>query len=125
MGCVSPAERMKNSVAGSYEAKIDSEGLFNGATFKLVLLENGKGELYVDGSKGEGDKTWKIAGKEVHFGIEKGADSRGGWAVFKIESNGELSWLGEINGGKRTDFPKEEQPPTFKKIKQHQPSKLD
>ena len=117
MGCVSPAERMKNSVAGSYEAKIDSEGLFNGATFKLVLLENGKGELYVNGGKGEGDNTWKIVGKEVHFGSEKGAGGRSGWAVFKIESNGELSWLGEIDGGKRTEFPKEEQPPTFKKIK--------
>ena len=117
VGCCTPAERLKTSVAGSYEVKIDSGGLFNGATFKLVLLENGNGKLYVDGSEGEGDKTWKIVGEEVHFGIEKGADHRGGWAVFKIEASGELSWLGEINGGKRTDFPKEEQPPTFKKIK--------
>ena len=119
VGCVSPAERMKNSVAGSYEAKIDSEGLFNGATFKLVLLENGNGELYANGGKGEGDNTWKIAGKEVHFGSEKSPDRRGGWVIFKIEASGELSWIGEIDDVdtlRRTVLPKEEQL-TLKKIK--------
>jgi len=116
----------EKKVVGSYEAKIDSsrtgnwEGLFNGATFKFVFLENGNGEVYVDGIKGGGgDITWKIVGKEVHFGIEKGADRRDGWVqgewlVFKIESNGDLTNTRNWYGGKQE---KQEKPIRLKKIK--------
>jgi len=122
VGCGTPVKELtlEEKVVGTYEVKVDSGGLFKGATLKLVLHENGNGELSVNGSKSAGDNTWKIVGKEVHLGSEKGAGGRGGWAVFKIEPNGELSWLGEIDDvddGKLREFPKEERPPNFRKIR--------
>ena len=110
VGCSKSLTEEEKKVVGSYKRN------FEGTTDKLVLHENRVFEGHKNGEK-QADGTWKIVGKEVHFGSEKGAGGRSGWAVFKIESNGELSWLGEIDGGKRTEFPKEEQPPTFKKIK--------
>ena len=94
----------EEKVVGSYENKSQIDEKY---TIKLVLLENGNGELYANGGKGEGDNTWEIVGKEVHFGSEKGAGGRSGWAVFKIESNGDLTLISDIRNGKRKDNTKE------------------
>ena len=105
-GCavVKPSSDLKaeeKKVIGEYELKEGER------TFKLVLLENGKGEIYRKEEKG----TWKISGKEVHVGIE-GVTV----LVYKIEPNGDLTWIANIRGGKREDVPIKEHF-TFKKLK--------
>jgi len=86
---LSPEEKL----VGSYEAKKSA---------KHVLLENGKSETWILGVKRHGG-TWKIAGKEVHIGIEKLTH------VCKIEPNGDLILIAKISDGKRTDVAKENQ----------------
>ena len=88
---------------GSYETKVGED------TAKLVFLENRTVEHWTDGEK-EGKGTWKFEAKEVHVVFPNDRP------VFKIEPNGDLTWIASIEGGKRTDIPKEEQL-TFKKIK--------
>ena len=104
--------------------------IYRDPTVKLVLLENGKSEHWVNGEK-KGKATWKLrkpgakanqelslAVKEVHVLGRKrlffgdGEDAR----VYKIEPNGDLTWIANIRDGKREDVPIEEQF-TFKKIK--------
>ena len=98
-------------LVGTYEAKKEE------TTVKLVLLENGKSEHWVNGEK-KGEATWKIVEKEVRVLGRKrlffgdGEDAR----VYKIEPNGDLTWIANIRDGKRGDVPKEDQP-TFKRIK--------
>ena len=105
------AKRLEDSFFGMYELKIDED------TVKLVLLENGKSEHWVNGEK-KGEATWKLVEKEVHVLGRKrlffgdGGDAR----VYKIEPNGDLTWIANIRGGKREDVPSEEQF-TFKKLK--------
>ena len=86
---LSPEEKL----VGSYEAKKSA---------KHVLLENGKSETWILGVKRHGG-TWKIAGKEVHIGIEKLTH------VCKIEPNGDLTLIAKILDGKRTDVSKDNQ----------------
>ena len=101
----------EEKVVGTYEAKKEE------ATVKLVLLENGKSEHWVNGEK-KGEATWKLVEKEVHVLGRKrlffgdGEDAR----VYKIEPNGDLTWIANIRDGKREDVPIGEQF-TFKKIK--------
>jgi hypothetical protein len=52
-----------------------------------------------------------MAGNEIHFDSESG-DVR----VFRIEPNGDLTYIAEIERGERHDHTKERQA-TFKKIK--------
>ena len=77
---------------------------------KMVLLENGTVEKYKNGEKTD-DFEWKIVGKEVHLG-----DGMPPVSVGKIEPNGDLTAIAEIDGGGRKDYSKEDQV-TFKKIK--------
>ena len=106
---LTPEEQQK--VVGTYEAKKEE------TTVKLVLLENGKSEHWVNGEK-KGEATWKLVEKEVHVLGRKrlffgdGEDAR----VYKIEPNGDLTWIANIRGGKREDVPIKEQL-TFKKLK--------
>ena len=95
----------KEDVVGSYELKIRED------TFKLVILQNGQGDGYINGKK-TAEATWKIAGKELHNmnSLHKNT------AVYKMESNGDLTVIATIDDGKRTDVPKENQA-TYKKIK--------
>ena len=101
----------EEKLVGSYEAKKEE------TTVKLVLLENGKSEHWVNGEK-KGEATWKLVEKEVHVLGRKrlffgdGEDAR----VYKIEPNGDLTWIANIRDGKREDVPSEEQF-TFKKLK--------
>ena len=109
MGKKLTAEEEK--LVGTYEAKKEE------TTVKLVLLENGKSEHWVNGEK-KGEATWKLVEKEVHVLGRKrlffgdGEDAR----VYKIEPNGDLTWIANIRDGKREDVPIGEQF-TFKKIK--------
>ena len=96
----SPEEKL----VGSYEKPSPI-----GMERKLVLLENGKVETYKNGEK-RLDGTWKISGKEVHVDAEENST----W-VFKIEPNGDLTFIAETRGGKRDDASKDEQE-TLKKI---------
>ena len=99
VGCgKSEAERLEESVAGSYELKFGKD------TFKLVILQNGQGDGYINGKK-TAEATWKIAGKELHnmnSFLKK-------TAVYKIEPNADLTVIATIEDGKRTDLPKEDQ----------------
>ena len=94
-GCVTPAEKLRKSLVGSYEL------YFKEDTTKLVSLENGKVEIYFNGEK--------IVGKEVHVGSEKER------AVFKVELNGDLTCIAHIGDG-RKDFATKDFK-SFKKLK--------
>ena len=106
VGCgESEADRLEDSVVGSYELKFGED------TFKLVILQNGQGDGYINRKK-TAEATWKIAGKELHnmnSFLKK-------TAVYKIEPNGDLTVIATIEDGKQTDLPKEDQF-TYKRIK--------
>ena len=115
VGCSSQDRKLteeEKKIVGTYEAKKEE------TTVKLVLLENGKSEHWVNGEK-KGEATWKLVEKEVHVLGRKrlffgdGEDAR----VYKIEPNGDLTWIANIRGGKRKDVPIEEQF-TFKILKE-------
>jgi hypothetical protein len=95
---------LEEKIVGTYEKKFD-EG-----TMKLVILENGTVEKYKNGEKTD-DFEWKIVGEEVHLG-----DGMPPVGVCKIEPNGDLTTIAEIDGRGRKDYSKEDQM-TFKKIK--------
>ena len=92
-------------VAGTYEARV------KGGTAQMVFLENGKIEFYENGKINQEEARLKIAGNEIHFDSKSG-DVR----VFRIEPTGDLTYIAEIEHGKRHDHTKERQA-TFKKIK--------
>jgi hypothetical protein len=89
---------LEEKFVGSYEW---------GETGKVHFLENGKAELYIDGKR-TFEWKWKIVGNEVHAAGDL-------VAVYRIETTGDLTQIAEIEGGKRTDFPKGQM--TLKKIK--------
>ena len=91
------AEQKK--IVGSYENKSQIDEKY---TIKLVLLENGNGETYWHGEKGDG--KWKIAGNEVHFVFDGNYST-----VYIIEPDGDLKLISEIGKGKRLDFQNEDQ----------------
>ena len=91
-------------LVGTYEAKKEE------TTVKLVLLENGKSEHWVNGEK-KGEATWKIVEKEVLVVGKEFTE------VLKIEPNGDLTAIARIKDGKRKETPKENQS-TFKKLKE-------
>ena len=103
-------KKLEEKVVGSYEKPSPI-----GMERKLVLLENGKVETYKNGEKRK-DGTWKISGKEVHVDAEENST----W-VFKIEPNGDLTFIAETRGGKRDDASKDEQE-TLKKSNSSLPS---
>ena len=92
VGCMTPAEKLRNSFVGSYEGM--GILLFGENTVKLVFLENGKSEIW-DGEKKK-ETTWKIVEREVHVGSEKDT------AVYKLEPNGDLAFIAWIKDGERT-----------------------
>ena len=93
------------NIAGTYELKV------KGGTAQMVFLENGKIEFYENGKKNQEEARLKTAGNEIHFDSKSG-DVR----VFRIEPNGDLTYIAEIEHGERHDHTKERQA-TFKKIK--------
>ena len=104
VGCgKTETERLEDSVVGSYEAKFAEDSV------KLVLLENGTIELYENGVKRD-EGPLKIVVEEVH------ADFKISTKVFRIEQNGDLTFIARIKDGKRTPQSKEYQT-TWKKLK--------
>jgi len=98
---------LEEKVVGTYEIK---EGE---VTIKHVHLENGVFEWYENGKKREAVK-WSISKDgEIHVEYKY---KYGHIAVFRINKDGNLTWIASIVEGKRTDIPKEEQP-TYIKIK--------
>ena len=111
----SPIEKLEEKIVGSYEAI--HEGHF---IHKLVFLENGKTESYMNVQGNEHPckfGSWKIKGhrpyemKRVFWIQEKET------VVLQIYPNGDLTKIAEIwEGQKRKDLPKDEQLYTYKKI---------
>ena len=102
VGCATTP--MMKSLVGSYELSIKED------TTKLVLLENGKVEIYFNGEKID-EETWKVVGTEVHIVTPNVT-----LVVWKIEPNGDLTWIAHILDGKRDDYTIEDQL-TLKKLK--------
>ena len=93
---LSPREKL----AGSYGNN------FDGIVSKLVFLENGKVKTFFNGLKID-EETWNISGTEVHIGEGNPID------VYKIESNGDLTFIAKIADGKRKE---ESGETTYKKL---------
>jgi hypothetical protein len=92
------------SYVGSYEKQGEKHDC------KFIFYENRKAEGWDGDEKYEG--TWKIVGNEVHFITEQND-----MAFIRIETNGDLTCIGETGYGKpRKHFSKEQQM-TLKKIK--------
>ena len=77
-----------------------------GETGKVHFLGNGKSELYINGKR-TFEWKWMIVGNEVHLVGDL-------VAVCRIETNGDLTEVAEIEGGKRTD----KKGMTLKKLKE-------
>ena len=95
---------LEEKVIGTYEMKGE------GFTIRAVFLDNGIIESYKNGKKEEEEDKWKIVDGELHIIHEEGI------AVFKINKDGSLTGIADIEDGKREDFPKENQH-TIQKIK--------
>ena len=104
-GCAS-TPTMK-SVAGTYEVKVGEN------TVRMVVLENGNFEGYINDKQDSEEGKWSISEEgELHC-----VDEDGDIGVFRINEDGDITWIAEIDTeGKRTDFPKEDQT-TWKKRK--------
>ena len=96
---------LEEKVVGSYEVKRD------GDTYRTVLLENGVAENYKNGKKLDDDK-WSISKDgELHI-----ANKDWNIHVIRINKDGNITGIADIEDGKREDFPKENQH-TIQKIK--------
>ena len=96
---------LEEKIIGTYERK-DKDG----DTHRAVFLDNGIIESYKNGKKEEEEDKWKIVDGELHIIHE------GGIAVFRINKDGNITGIADIEDGKREDFPKENQH-TIQKIK--------
>ena len=78
----------------------------------LVFLENDIWEGYENGKKSKGDYKWSISKDgELHI-VGKDGDI----GVYRINKDGNITGIADIEDGKREDFPKENQH-TIQKIK--------
>lgn len=116
VGCGAPADNttkptpqmgltLSEKVVGTYEIK---EG---GETYRAVFLANGFVEDYENGKKLENKSKWKIAKGELHV-----TDGSSTISAARINKDGSITWIANLEDGKRTDFPKEDQS-TWRKIK--------
>ncbi len=115
VGCETPKQKalmltpeeqkaLRDSVVGEYEYKS-----VDGFTRKLVFLENGVYEWYVNGRK-QTKRKWSIVDGETHVKFGSGR-----FEVWRINPDESITGVAIIRGGKRTDLTKEHQL-TFKKI---------
>ena len=97
----------ENKVVGAYEVKM------GGNTVRMVLLENGIFEGYINDKQDlEEGKCSKSEEGEIHV-----VDEDGDIGVFRINEDGGITWIAEIDTeGKQTDYPKEDQT-TWEKTK--------
>ena len=85
------AEEQK--VVGEYELKLD------GGTERVVLLENGIVDTYVDGKKEESEGKWKLTkGGELHTIFY------GNVLIYRINKDGSITFVGYTRDGKRNDY---------------------
>ena len=98
---------LEEKVVGEYEFNTGEDG---GDTVKEVFLENGVREWHLNGKKREEDK-WSIVDGEIQ--VDDGSSTI---TVARINKDGSITWIANIEDGKRTDFPKEDQL-TWKRIK--------
>ena len=103
VGCGKTKTETKTETQSPEEKLVGSYGNIND---KLVLLENGKTEYWLNGEK-KNDGTWKFEGKEVHISsqLHPNIDTM----IIKIEPNGDLTIIAASKNGKRTDIPKGKQ----------------
>jgi len=95
----------REDVVGSYEHKREK------LTFRVVLLDNGVAEHYLNDTKIDEDK-WRIVGREIHI-----EDKDGNVGVHRIGSDGSIIDIAVIGkDGVRTEYPKYKQD-ISKKIK--------
>ena len=101
---------------GKSFTKEDVVGTYEEVGFKspnrLGLFSDGT--VYHLNKKGERERKfgkWKISGKEVHT-----TDANPGADIFRIEPNGDLTYIGIIQDGERGELRKEFHQ-TFKRIK--------
>ncbi len=91
-GCATPADKaLIDDVAGVYEGR-DGE-----SALRLILLDNGKCEEYIDGGK-HGKREWVLSDKEVHVRYDWGL------MIYRINPNGSLTWIAEERNGRRKDY---------------------
>ena len=109
VGCatLTPEQKaLRDSVVGEYK-DVD--------TFRFVFLDNGIVEIYEPGDDGFnwklGEPKWKIVNKRIHI-----INNSGIIMVYRINKDGSITLIADIEDGKRTDYPKEMQL-TFIKIK--------
>ena len=94
---------LEEKVVGAYEIK---EGEY---TIKIILLENGGGEAYVNGKKQE-ERKWSVVKGEIHVKYD------GVIYVIRVNKDKSITMIAEILDSKREEKPKEDQQ-TYKKIK--------
>ena len=104
VGCGKTEE---DKVVGTYDA---GSGEYANV---LVVLENGVAEEHKRGKKVE-QFNWKIIDGAIHLQSLKATDDF--VQVLRINPDGSITWIANIEDGERTDFPKEDQM-TVKKIK--------
>ena len=108
VGCCTPASNVteeatviqptREDVVGSYVHKREK------LTFRVVLLDNGVAEHYLNDTKIDEDK-WRIVGKEIHI-----EDKDGNVGVHRIGSDGSIIDIAVIGkDGVRTEYPKYKQ----------------
>ena len=101
-----PAKELtKEDIVGEYEITID------GTTMREVFLENGIVESYGNG-KLTAEGKWKIVDGEIHVKDDDSVSI----AVYRINTDKSITWIADIDDGKRTELSNRHQA-TYKKIK--------
>ena len=96
---------LRDSVVGTYEQKY-----VDGVTYRVVLLDNGVYEWYVEGKK-SAEAKWEIVNRQIHCDYGSGEIN-----IIRINQDKSITLIAFIRDGKRKDRPIE--PPfTWKKIK--------
>ena len=91
-GCATPADKaLIDNIAGVYE------GMDGESALRLILLDNGACEEYINGRK-SGERKWEISDKEVHIKYDWG------FIIYRINPNGSLTWVAEMRDGRREDY---------------------
>ena len=104
------ATKAEGKVVETYERNLAQ------LNFKMDFFENGVYGIEMNGKKFEVG-TRKRVGTEIHLTSKIAAGGIGNsFAVYRVETNGDLQFIAQIIDGKRTDIPKVSQW-TYKKIK--------
>ena len=101
----------EEKLVGSYEAKIGD------TTLKLVFFENGQSEFSANGEEKK-DGTWEMARLRFELGKEVHVDYENFKSFYKIESNGDLTWVSYIKDGERREVKTIDYKVTWKKVKE-------